>query len=168
MRKPTLLLTLICLTTFTIGAIAVSSLRKNVKKLSLNEIDDTVGVGGVTLEDEQQQKSYTKNVLIHSRRLLRRMQKQHETNSESLDECYDQLGRYTRLLLAQRSSTTSENLTKFVAGDDRVFGFKNYATFMMQSELAYYLFDISFIFTNILAITNVQLHVCSNRFYFYF
>lgn len=148
MRKSTLLLTLICLTTFTIGALSVSSLRKNVKKMAaLNEIDDSVG-GGVTLEDEQQQKSYTKNVLIHSRRLLRRMQKQHDTNIESLDECYDQLGRYTRLLLAQRSST-SENLTKFVAGDDRVFGFKNYATFMMQSELAYYLFDTFLLYFNI-------------------
>ena len=93
-------------------------------------------------EDEQTQRSaYSKNLLGQSRKLLRRMQKQHDTNSESLAECYDQLGRYTRLLLAQRSAAGDQNLTKYVAGDDRVLGFKNYAMFMMQTELSYYLLD---------------------------
>lgn len=103
-------------------------------------ISVTVADESKLIEDEVDQHQ-AKQVLMHSRRLLRRMQKQQETNSEHLAECYDQLGRYTRLLLAHNSASTapSDNLTRFVAGNDRVLGFKSYAMFTMQSELAYYL-----------------------------
>lgn len=92
----------------------------------------------VTTDNEERTASTSRDLTTHSRRLLKRMQKQNEQNSDMLAECYEQLGKYTRLLLVQ-ANTEADNLTRYLGIDDRITGFKSYVMFMVQSELGFYL-----------------------------
>lgn len=90
-------------------------------------------------------RSRSRDIASQSRRLLRRMERQNQINSEHLTECYEQLGKYTRLLLVQHANNAemgnSSNNRFLNLEEQRLNGFKGYAMFIMQTELEYYLLE---------------------------
>ena len=89
-------------------------------------------------------RSRSRDIASQSRRLLRRMERQNQLNSEHLDECYEQLGKYTRLLLVQHANAELGNSSNRYLNleEQRLNGFKGYAMFIMQTELEYYLLEL--------------------------
>ena len=88
--------------------------------------------------------SQLKNIRMLSRKMIEKIQKQNEKHSQDLAECYQQLGRYTRLMIANNarntavsqsdsvktsSTDTKRNLTK-INLNNRLF---------IHNELSFYL-----------------------------
>lgn len=134
--------------------------RKSKKSNDLpSSQPSSVNVVGISVDAYQ-----LKGLHSASKRLVRRVQRQIEINNEQLADCYEQLGKYTRLMIVYANDNTGnsnefrnslfDNLTRLFYYEDQnpqlnknsFIDFRNYIMYIIQNELGYYLLESSFIF----------------------
>jgi hypothetical protein len=143
------------------GSQVIGGLKQKLKKKSNADNAAVPGAAGLVNVDAFQ----LRGLQAASKRLVKRVQRQIEINNENLAECYEQLGKYTRLMIVHANEQQQEavshesqfrnslldNLTRLFyqegaaassgpnALDETNKNFKSYIMFIIQNELAYYL-----------------------------
>ena len=81
-----------------------------------------------------------KNLNTLTKKLIKRVQTQNEKSSENLNDCYQKLGKYTRLLIANNKKRIAKDFTRGPINNKNV-----QMPFFMHKELYVYLYYKSII-----------------------
>lgn len=96
--------------------------------------------GNMSLDDHHASNNeQAKTVLMFSKKILKKMQTQNELNNENLSECYQNLGKYTRLMILNKNFITKRSDSDSF---NKNTNFKFQASFILQKELDFYLLVI--------------------------
>lgn len=94
--------------------------------------------------------SQLKTIYSYSKKILKKIQSQNDHNTENLAECYQQLGKYTRLMIVNNkrrdledigtsNSSSNDLINSLNASSEDKLTNKFHSTFVLHRELNFYL-----------------------------